>query len=35
MLEGTGDGAVYHKWWDGTGWGPSLTEWQTLGGQIG
>ena len=24
---------MWHKWWDGSGWGPSLTRWQSLGGR--
>jgi hypothetical protein len=23
---------MLHKWWDGTSWGPSQTDWETLGG---
>ena len=26
------DHALYHKWWDGANWGPSLTGWEYLGG---
>ena len=26
------DHAVYHKWWDGSQWGPSLTGYEDLGG---
>jgi hypothetical protein len=26
------DTAVYHKWWDGSNWGPSLTDWEYMGG---
>jgi ABC-type taurine transport system substrate-binding protein len=26
------DRALYHKWWDGTAWGPSPTGYQNLGG---
>ena len=26
------DRALYHKWWDGTNWGPSLTGYERLGG---
>jgi hypothetical protein len=29
------DGACYHKWWDGASWGPSVTDWQYLGGEFG
>jgi hypothetical protein len=25
--------AVYHKWWDGSSWGPSTTSWESLGGK--
>ena len=28
------DHAVYHKWWDGAAWGPSLTGYEYLGGII-
>ena len=27
-----GDGAMYHKAWDGSAWGPSLLDWERLGG---
>ena len=33
FVRGT-DRALYHKWWDGTGWGPSLTGYQRQGGVI-
>ena len=23
---------MYHKWWDGSKWGPSLLDWEPLGG---
>ena len=23
---------MFHKWWDGTRWGPSQTDWESLGG---
>jgi hypothetical protein len=26
------DGALYHKWWDGSAWGPSLTGYERQGG---
>jgi hypothetical protein len=26
------DAQLYHKWWDGSAWGPSLTSWERLGG---
>jgi Repeat of unknown function (DUF346) len=26
------DGALYHKWWDGLAWGPSVTDYERLGG---
>ncbi len=28
------DSAMYHKWWDGSNWGPSVTDWQLLGGKF-
>jgi hypothetical protein len=28
------DGGMYHKWWDGTAWGPSITGYEALGGVI-
>jgi hypothetical protein len=28
------DGALYHKWWDGNAWGPSVTGYEGLGGII-
>lgn len=34
LAQGT-NGAPLHKWWDGTAWGPSVTDWQDLGGQVG
>src|SRR5207253_1957534 len=26
------DRQMYHKWWDGSNWGPSITDWEPLGG---
>jgi Peptidase family M28/Repeat of unknown function (DUF346) len=26
------DSALYHKWWDGTSWGPSITDYEYMGG---
>ncbi|TFV66469.1 zinc metalloprotease [Blastococcus sp. CT_GayMR20] len=26
------DRAMYHKWWNGSSWGPSVTGWESLGG---
>jgi hypothetical protein len=26
------DGALYHKWWNGSSWGPSVTGFERLGG---
>jgi len=26
------DSALYHKWWDGSAWGPSVTDWEYMGG---
>jgi hypothetical protein len=23
---------MFHKWWDGSSWGPSQTDWEWLGG---
>src|SRR2546425_13374163 len=28
------DRALYHKWWDGTAWKPSLTGYEEMGGLI-
>jgi hypothetical protein len=28
------DSALYHKWWDGSTWGPSLTGYDAMGGTI-
>jgi hypothetical protein len=28
------DSALYHKWWDGNAWGPSLTGYEFMGGII-
>ena len=25
---------IWHKYWDGNAWGPSLTDWEPLGGEI-
>ena len=33
FVRGT-DGAMYHKWWDGTSWGPSASAFENLGGDI-
>jgi hypothetical protein len=33
FVRGT-DRALYHKWWNGSSWGPSLTGWENLGGQL-
>ncbi|KAJ6553881.1 hypothetical protein B0H10DRAFT_2241694 [Mycena sp. CBHHK59/15] len=27
------DSSLYHKWWDGKSWGPSLLDWENLGGK--
>src|SRR5262249_45635186 len=32
FVRGT-DGAVWHKWWDGTNWGPSKLDWESIGGK--
>jgi hypothetical protein len=29
-----GDFAAYHKWWNGSSWGPSLTDWEYQGGTL-
>jgi hypothetical protein len=29
-----GNGAYYHKWWDGAAWGPSQTDWEPHGGSF-
>jgi hypothetical protein len=34
FVEGT-DAAMYHKWWDGSHWGPSVSTWERLGGVLG
>jgi len=31
FVRGT-DFGIYHKWWDGAHWGPSMTAWESLGG---
>ncbi|MGH8587699.1 MAG: hypothetical protein ACREWE_16455 [Gammaproteobacteria bacterium] len=28
------DSALYHKWWDGSAWGPSLNGYEAMGGAI-
>jgi len=28
------DAALYHKWWDGVAWGPSVTDYERQGGII-
>jgi hypothetical protein len=28
------DSALYHKWWDGSRWHPSVTGWEPMGGII-
>ena len=28
------DMALYHKWWNGSAWGPSVTGWERMGGTI-
>jgi hypothetical protein len=28
------DRALYHKWWDGSSWGPSVTDYEYMGGVI-
>src|SRR3954452_3196381 len=33
FVVGTNHG-LYHKWWDGTSWGPSLTGYESMGGTI-
>ena len=33
FMTGT-DGALYHKWWDGSQWGPSATTFEFMGGEI-
>jgi hypothetical protein len=33
FVRGT-DGALYHKYWDGSHWGPSVSNWEWLGGFI-
>jgi hypothetical protein len=34
LLAVAADGRMSNKWWDGEGWGPSITEWQDLGGNF-
>jgi len=34
FYNGYDDDAVYHKWFDGA-WGPSMIDWESLGGQAG
>jgi N,N-dimethylformamidase len=34
LLAVAADGKLYTKWWDGGAWGPSITEWQDLGGNF-
>ena len=31
FAQGT-DFAMWHKWWDGSAWGPSVSDWESLGG---
>jgi hypothetical protein len=33
FVEGT-DSALYHKWWDGQAWGPSVTGYERQGGIV-
>jgi hypothetical protein len=33
FVRGT-DNAMYHKWWDGSHWGPSPTGWENQGGVL-
>ena len=33
FVRGT-DNKMYHKWWNGSAWGPSLTGWESLGGNL-
>jgi hypothetical protein len=28
------DSALYHKWWNGSSWGPSVTDYEYMGGVI-
>ena len=28
------DSALYHKWWNGSAWGPSVTGYEFMGGTI-
>ena len=34
FVVGSADRALYHKWWDGSGWGPSATGFEYMGGVI-
>ena len=34
FVVGSGDHALYHKWWDGGAWGPSSTGFEYMGGVI-
>lgn len=34
LLTVAADGRLHTKWWDGEAWGPSITEWQDLGGNF-
>jgi hypothetical protein len=34
FVVGSTDGALYHKWWDGSAWGPSLAGFELLGGFV-
>ena len=28
------DSQVFHKWWNGSAWGPSVTGWEAQGGVV-
>ena len=28
------DSQLYHKWWNGSSWGPSVTGWEAMSGVI-
>ena len=28
------DNHMWHRWWDGTAWGPSVTDWEYMDGTI-
>jgi hypothetical protein len=28
------DSALYHKWWNGSAWGPSLSGYEAMGGTV-